>query len=385
VHVGESPPELSNRRMSPRSGIFKVFRYALISLALLIVVLLGIGAKSLVDALRQPTGEGTSVKLAEWSRDHGLGVVVTAAENIQYRLNPPATGGLPDVSLLKVATHQTATIHAPLPTPASPALPGEGKFHAMGPSAHPGELQIAYVRPDALHTSYLTGIAWMSHKDRFVLHPGYQEPGKTQNWTQPDQISATSNTNLLATFNSGFKLKDANGGYYDNGVTAGKLVKGAASFVIYKDGHASVGTWGGDTQMTSDVAFVRQNLRPLISGGVVASDLNSRVESNWGATVGGDLAVWRSGIGVTANADLVYVMGDALSVSTLADLLSRAGAINAMQLDINRAWISFMSYHNVGGTMVPKKMGTFQRPANRYLQSTSRDFIAVYTPLTHVG
>ena len=90
--------------------------------------------------------------------------------------------------------------------------------------------------------------------------------------------------------------------------------------------------------------------------------------------------MWRSGIGVTAAGDVVYVMGDALSVQSLADLLHRAGAVNAMQLDINRNWISFMSYKNVNGTMVPKKMGTFQRPASRYFAPSSRDFVAVYAP-----
>ena len=364
--------------LRPRS----VIRVGLISLSVLIVVVMGIGAKSLIDALQQPTGEDTSVKLAEWSRDHGLGVVVTAAENIQYRLNPPATGGTPNTSLLNEIQSAPAAsaLQQPIDTPAKPALPGEGKFIASGGKGHQVDLQITYVRPDQVHTSYLTGIAWMSHNDRFVLHPGFQEPGRSSNWTQPDHIANTGNTNLLATFNSAFKLKDANGGYYDNGQTVGSLVPGAASLVIYKDGHAAVGTWGSDVSMTPEVAFVRQNLKPLISQGVVAADLNKRVESTWGATVGGDLAVWRSGIGVTAAGDVVYVMGDALSVQSLADLLHRAGAVNAMQLDINRNWISFMSYKNVNGTMVPKKMGTFQRPASRYFAPSSRDFVAVYAP-----
>ena len=362
-------------RMRSPLGVF----ISLITVAISLVLV--IATVSLRSALAQPTGEDTSVKLAEWSRDHGLGFAVTAAENIQYRLNPPATGGTPDIQLLKADLMAKGEYLQPaITTPATPSLPGEGKFLAAGPLGHLSDLQITFLRPDSVHTSYLTGVAWMSHNDRFVLHPGYQEPGMQHSWTQPDHISATGSTNLLATFNSGFKLKDANGGYYDNGQTAGKLVDGAASFVIYRDGHATVGMWGTDVRMDPNVAFVRQNLKPLIIQDVVATNLNARVESTWGATVGGDLAVWRSGVGVTSSGDLVYVMGDALSVSSLADILHRAGAVNAMQLDINRAWISFMSYRNVGGTMIPKKMGTFQRPAGRYLQSTSRDFVAVYSP-----
>jgi hypothetical protein len=49
-----------------------------------------------------------------------------------------------------------------------------------------------------------------------------------------------------------------------------------------------------------------------------------------------------------------------------------------MQLDINKAWVSFMSYSHSGTTVTPHKLGSFQRPPDRYLNPTSRDFIAVY-------
>jgi hypothetical protein len=132
--------------------------------------------------------------------------------------------------------------------------------------------------------------------------------------------------------------------------------------------------------MTSDVVYVRQNLKPLIQGGVVASNLDSDVQGTWGVTVGGGLAVWRSGIGVTAAGDLVYVGGNALTVSALADVLHRAGAVTAMQLDINTAWVSYMYYTHPTSTPVPHKLVPFQRPVARYLSPVSRDFIAAYLP-----
>ena len=358
------------------------FKVALSVIGVAALLLLAVASTSLTMALRQPTGEDTSVKLAEWARDHGLGVVVTAAEYVQYRLNPPITGGAPSAAVLNGQIHANArvAIHTPLVTPVKPTLPGEGSFAAVGGAGRLGDLQVAYVRPDPVHTSYLAGIAWMSHKDRFALHPGFQDPGLSTGWTQPDYVKANGDPSLLATFNGGFKLKDANGGYFDHGKLSGQLVAGAASLVIYRDGHAAVGTWGQDVSMTPQVAFVRQNLKSLISGGHLAPDLNANVESNWGATIGGDLAVWRSGLGQTATGDLVYVSGDALTVTTLADLLHRAGAVNAMQLDINVAWISFMYYHLHHGHLVAKKMGDFQRPVDRYFQPTSRDFVSVQAP-----
>jgi len=51
-----------------------------------------------------------------------------------------------------------------------------------------------------------------------------------------------------------------------------------------------------------------------------------------------------------------------------------------MQLDINKAWVSYMAYSHSGGNATPHKLGDFQRPADRYLSPTSRDFVAVYAP-----
>ena len=349
-----------------------------------VTILLAFAALSLFSRFHQFPQEDRTTLTAEWARDHGLGIVVTAIENVQYRLNPPVTGGTPDLAQLPQRTNRVhaTDLQPALKTVVSPALRGEGAFTDVGGRGRRGLLQIAYLRPDTIHTSYLTGVAWISRNDRFVLHPGYEDPGIQSGWTQRDEIKGAARRSLLATFNGGFKIKDALGGYYDHGTQVGQLVPGAASLVIDKSGHATVGAWGSDVSMTSNVAYVRQNLKLLIANGVVAKDLNANVESNWGATVGGDLAVWRSGLGVTATGDLVYVMGDALTVTSLADLLHRAGAVNAMQMDINRAWISFMYYRTHGKHIQPKKMGNFQDAVDRYLHPTNRDFIAVYAPTT---
>jgi hypothetical protein len=242
-------------------------------------------------------------------------------------------------------------------------------------------VQVAYMRPDAQHTSYLAGVVWMSGKLlRLVQHPGFEDPGLLANWSQPDTVLPSARAGLVATFNSGFKIKDAKGAFYADGHTVGTLTPGAASVVIYKDGHANVGAWGGPLRMTPDVVSVRQNLKLLVDNGQLAPNLDSNVQSNWGATISGAYFVWRSGLGVTASGDLVYVAGNALSVHTLASLLQRAGAVRAMQLDINVAWISFMWYTPgpTPSTPVPSKLVAFQRPVNRYFTPTSRDFFAVY-------
>lgn len=59
-----------------------------------------------------------------------------------------------------------------------------------------------------------------------------------------------------------------------------------------------------------------------------------------GATLGSQIYVWRSGIGVTANGALVYVGGPDLDINSLARLHGRAGSVRAMELDINIDWIT---------------------------------------------
>jgi hypothetical protein len=90
--------------------------------------------------------------------------------------------------------------------------------------------------------------------------------------------------------------------------------------------------------------------------------------------------VARSGVGVDRNGNIIFVGGRVLSVQTLAVLLQRAGAVTAMMLDINLSWPSFISYDGSRDPAdpVPHNLVNFVRPADRYYQPSSRDFVAVY-------
>ncbi len=349
---------------------------------------------SLGRAVTAPGTDSVAARVAEWGRDHGLGALVTFGENLQYQLHPPKVGGTPDPSALAQlgaagsggsarfsSAPGSVGMHAPLLPLASPALAGEGVFRTVVSVQGQPAVQVAYLRPDASHTSYLAGVVWMSGRLlRLVQHPGFEDPGHLGLFATPDLVPASARASLVATFNSGFKIKDARGAYYQNGHTVGSLTPGAASLVVYADGHTDIGAWGSEVSMTPQVVSVRQSLKLLVDHGQLAPNLDSNVQSNWGATIKGAYYVWRSGIGVTASGDLVYVAGDALSVHSLAALLQRAGAVRAMQLDINVAWISYMWYTPGSSPTapVPHKLVAFQRPANRYLTDTSRDFFAVY-------
>jgi hypothetical protein len=139
-------------------------------------------------------------------------------------------------------------------------------------------------------------------------------------------------------------MPGANGGYFTDNKTVIPLRTGAASFVVYKNGSSTVGQWGRDVTMAPNVVSVRQNLDLLVDNGQVVPAANNPDSTAWGATLGGRLYVWRSGLGVTADGALVYVGGPGLNILDLADILVRAGAVRAMELDINTDWVNFSSY-----------------------------------------
>ena len=145
--------------------------------------------------------------------------------------------------------------------------------------------------------------------------------------------------------------------------------------VLTADGRLSVMAWPGGSP-PAGVVGVRQNLSLLINDGVVAASVNSKVTADWGKTVGNAAYVWRSGIGVRADGTIVIACGPALSVATLTSALQAAGAQNAMELDINKDWTSFITYDQPGA--VPHRLTPDQIPsANRYLSPSTRDFVAV--------
>jgi hypothetical protein len=351
-------------------------------------------AFSVGQALIAPGNTGTSARLAEWARDHYLGPLVTLGEWISY--HPPKVGGKPQFSLTAPSTGAkagskpragtsanpvTTDVPARLTSPAGSPLPGEGQWRVVARVHGQPAIYTTYLRPDLVHTSYVAGLASMDPRLlAFQLRPGSEDPGPG-NWGYAPYLPSGSRHGLLATFNGGFKINQAGGGFYLNGITRGTLTTGAASLVYYRDGRVALGAWGQDVRMTSQITGVRQNLRLIVDHGAIPASVDQDVQTQWGATLGGGYYVWRSGLGVTRDGRLVYVYGPALSVRTLAGLLRRAGAVRAMELDINPAWMSYMYYRPTPSAADPAPVNllpTQQEPPGRYYSVNSRDFTAVF-------
>jgi hypothetical protein len=229
------------------------------------------------------------------------------------------------------------------------------------------------------------------------LYSGSKSPGGgPYMFTAPVQPAQA--TSLVAAFNGGFLMKDAEGGYLTEGRTIVPLVDGAASLVIHADGSVTVGAWGSDVAMTPDVVAVRQNLVPLVEGGQPSAQASNPDWHVWGATCGvsscsgaGIEYQWRSGVGVTANGALVYVAGPSLDPLQLAQLLVQAGVVRGMELDINPSWPAFATYAPPPGVPAGPSNGSSMAPAADQGPSTffeaawARDFITMSARTTAVG
>ena len=230
-----------------------------------------------------------------------------------------------------------------------------------------------------MHTSLLAGVAHLDmSRLAATLHAGTEVPGGGP-WIYGAKIATTDYPYVVAAFNSAFRLDNSRGGYYAEGRTVQALVPGRASFVTYADGHVDVGLWGRDDLMGPGVTAVRQNLGLIVDGGTLVPGLVDANNWMWGGTVGNQLYVWRSGVGVDAHGNLIYAAGPGLNVQTLADILRRAGCVHAMELDINTDWITFTVYvpDGHGGLQPTNLLSSMVRPPDRYLVDGTRDFIEI--------
>jgi hypothetical protein len=181
---------------------------------------------------------------------------------------------------------------------------------------------------------------------------------------------------LLATFNSGFKLQDNGGGFAAFGHLYAPLKDGQATLIRYRDGTANVVSWQGGPDPGPNVEFARQNLPLILDGGRLNPNLGDGPQ--WGATLGNAIRVWRSGVGVDARGNIVYAAADGQTAQSLAQVLQRAGAVRAMELDINYEWVTFNFYGAWGAAGPQKLLPSMTRDATRYLAPDDRDFFAVY-------
>ncbi|MBV8990246.1 MAG: hypothetical protein JO372_16980 [Solirubrobacterales bacterium] len=343
---------------------------------------------SYAASMAQPSNSSLGIRTVEWLRDHGARGLVNYVEDLYYSLNAPAKGGpalrkLPHqagVAAPGILTRHAASYYRPGPIPPviHPALPGEGLWHATFADAglRPPVL-ITSFRPDVDYPRLVAGVAWIDHaRTSAWLYPGQDEPAVAMPSRGPMEVPLTKRSTLVATFNSAFKLADSGGGFADGGHTYAPMHDGVATVVRYRSGRIDVIDWTGGPQAGPNVIYARQDLPLIVDGGQANPNLSDGPE--WGATLGNAIRVWRSGLGIDRHGNLIYAAANYQTVGSLAQILIRAGAVRAMELDINAYWPSFITYRYPGARDPANLLADMQRSPYRYLTPDDRDFFGVY-------
>jgi len=236
-----------------------------------------------------------------------------------------------------------------VPTTATAPLDGEGQWHDIPLSLFPNQTIIAdtFIRPDSSRSyAFATLIQMDMSKLKMWSVAGTVEPGGKAGNPGPGVIPQSVHDQgiLVAAFDGGFQYRDGQYGMIVGDTTYLPLKNDLATLVGHNDGRLEIVKYEGQN-LGNDVAFVRQNCPMLIENGVIGTQ-NETNKKLWGRTMTTDIYTWRSGIGITAKGNLIFVAGNALVPSTLAAALKAAGAVNAMQLDINPNWVRFNIFNN---------------------------------------
>ena len=372
-------------------------RAAFGSCALLFVVF-ALPARSYVAALRYPGKADVGTRTTDWLRREGAGQLVNWIENFRFARHPGNVVNLVDATHPFQATSSTFPgKHGPKPV-AVPEVsraglslahdPATALFNGKwvpvrNPRTGPPALYTADWRPDSSLPGVSVAGLWM---DKSQLRPqlvaGTREPGGT-GWPWNAQIPPSLRTRVVAAFNGGFRLREANGGFMVNGRVGVPLRNGAASLVIHRNGSVDVGSWNRGVKQDGTVVAVRQNLQLIVDHGKPVAGLRVNAGGAWGSAKNQLQYTWRSALGVDAHGNLVYVAGGGLNLQTLATALSEAGAIRGMELEIHHPVVTCNLYEPAPGhtnkVVARKLLPDMSKPATRYLQRDQRDFIAIVT------
>lgn len=222
------------------------------------------------------------------------------------------------------------------------------------------------------------GVAWIDQAHAVVqLFAGTTQPGGS--FRYQGMVPPSLDGYLVAAFEGGFQFAVSNGGFEQDGVVGAPLVPGAASIVELADGRVELGSWGSQVGPGPNVTAVRQNLTLLVDHGQVLPTATENPLVTWGYSLGNLVATWRSGLGITAHGNLVWVGGPGLSPAALGAMLVWAGAVRGMQLDINPYWVSFATFaEEPSGLVATNLLPSMAQAPTHYLAPFWRDFVAVF-------
>jgi hypothetical protein len=242
----------------------------------------------------------------------------------------------------------------PGPALKSWSAPGDGLWVPITDPRRPGEAP--HLMKTLLHPDKDRGWAevFVVAVDlrRVTLHavPGSQEPKAdnkpAEKLARPAVIPANDHEELLAAFNGGFMTEHGGYGMKVDGVTIVAPKPKACTIAVFKEGGLKIAPW---TELEADepsMLWFRQAPECMVrSGKLHPGIVYSSGNRKWGATLDGETVIRRSGIGLNAARDILYVsITNHTNARVLAEGLRHAGAADIAQLDVNWSYPKFMLY-----------------------------------------
>jgi hypothetical protein len=355
---------------------------------IVLLILLSPAIYSWTHMATQPSSLPLGVRTVEWLRMNHFNWLIDNAEHVYYTWQTPAKGGPQLKTLPTVGLQAKAKAKAKADTPWPPnirsvfryPLPDEGVWKPTGPPIAGGPpVLVTTFRTERDYPRILAYVAWFDHKrTAAAYYPGRYEP-PSATLRGPMQVPYGQRWRLLATFNSGFIYADGLNGDALDGHVNEPLRDGLATMVAYKNGEVNIVDWHGGTSPSRRVAWARQSLPLIVDHGRLSPALDN--STKWGYTLGNAVRVWRTGAGIDRRGNLIYAAANYQTVTTLAEILKRAGAVRAMELDINPEWPTLNTYRHRHGLQPTMVVPNYQQSPQRYLVPDDRDFFAIYRRL----
>lgn len=266
-------------------------------------------------------------------------------------------------------------------------LPNEGHWSAyISNLAGQTVAYRTFMQPDPPRPYALAAIVAFDLKAselHFVL--GSQEPASSVTVDRTGKIPSIDAKPgfLLAAFNGGFKARHGHFGAMADGTVILPPKDGLGTVAIYDNGRVRIGAWGTAITDSTDMRAWRQNGPLIIDNGQINPHTTDNSSKDWGGnTVSNITPTWRSAIGVSEDdRTLYYIAGPSLTLTSLARAMATAGAVEAMQLDINNYWVHFDSMQPNGAKVQSTPLfDAMKENDNRFLVGYSRDFFYITAP-----
>jgi hypothetical protein len=220
-----------------------------------------------------------------------------------------------------------------------PVLSGEGR------TSDEPYFYRTFIRPDPQRPySDVLLVAMDTRQLEIRMEGGYEEPRPLVGPPGTGRIPAdrTTLSRAVAAWNGAFKADHGAYGMMTDRRVLLPPVPGAATVLVSRDGAIGFGTWPQEKTIPEEIVSFRQNLDPLVEGGIA----NPAGRHVWGFQIEGESSqTERSALCLTAARHVYYAWGRDISGPRLADALKQAGCSYAIHLDMNPRHCGFVFMH----------------------------------------